>query len=154
MKSTREVKEIIESILEGSELFLVDLTVSTEGSIEVYIDSLEGVNVGTCRQVCKKLDAQLDRETEDFALTVSSAGIGYPFKVPKQYEKNLNKEVEVKLQTGGKMQGILKSYSEAGIILECEEKVAVEGKKKKSIVKMDKDIPFTDIKEVKDIVIF
>ena len=154
MKSKREIKEIIESILEGSELFLVDLTVSTEGTIEVYIDSLEGVNVGTCRQVCKKLDAQLDRETEDFALTVSSAGIGYPFKVPKQYEKNLNKEVEVKLQTGGKIQGILKSYSDAGITLECEEKVAVEGKKKKSIVKMDKDIPFTDIKEVKDIVIF
>ena len=154
MKSTREIKEIIESILEGSELFLVDLTVSTEGTIEVYIDSLQGVNVGTCRQVCKKLEAQLDRETEDFALTVSSAGIGYPFKVSKQYEKNLNKEVEVKLQAGGKIQGILKSYSDAGIVLECEEKVILEGQKKKSIVKIDKDIPFTNIKEVKDIVIF
>lgn len=154
MKSTREIKSIIESLLEGSELFLVDLIVSTENSIEVYIDSLTGVNVGKCREICKKLDAQLDRETEDFALTVSSAGIGYPFKVPKQYEKNLNKEVEVKLQTGEKLQGILKSYSDEGITLECEEKVAVEGKKKKSIVKMDKDIRLADIKEVKDIVIF
>lgn len=154
MKSTREIKSIIESLLEGSELFLVDLIVSTENSIEVYIDSLTGVNVGKCREICKKLDAQLDRETEDFALTVSSAGIGYPFKVPKQYEKNLNKEVEVKLLTGGKLQGILKSYSDEGIVLECEEKVAVEGKKKKSVIKMDKDIRFTDIKEVKDIVIF
>ena len=154
MKSTREIKSIIESLLEGSELFLVDLIVSTENSIEVYIDSLTGVNVGKCREICKKLDAQLDRETEDFALTVSSAGIGYPFKVPKQYEKNLNKEVEVKLQTGEKLQGILKSYSDEDITLECEEKVAVEGKKKKSIVKIDKDIRLTDIKEVKDIVIF
>lgn len=154
MKSKREIQEVIESTLEGSELFLVDLIVSKEDSIEVYIDSLQGVNVETCRQVCKKLEAQLDRETEDFALTVSSAGIGYPFKVPKQYEKNLNKEVEVKLQTGKKIQGILKSYSDAGITLESEEKVAVEGKKKKNIVKIDKDIPFTEIKEVKDIVIF
>lgn len=154
MKSTREIKSIIESLLEGSELFLVDLIVSTENSIEVYIDSLTGVNVGKCREICKKLDAQLDRETEDFCLTVSSAGIGYPFKVPKQYEKNLNKEVEVKLQTGEKLQGILKSYSDEGITLECEEKVAVEGKKKKSIVKIDKDIRLADIKEVKDIVIF
>lgn len=154
MKSKREIQEVIESTLEGSELFLVDLIVSKEDSIEVYIDSLQGVNVETCRQVCKKLEAQLDRETEDFALTVSSAGIGYPFKVPKQYEKNLNKEVEVKLQTGKKIQGILKSYSDAGITLESKEKVAVEGKKKKNIVKIDKDIPFTEIKEVKDIVIF
>ncbi len=154
MKSTREIKEIIEPILEEKELFLVDLIVSADNSIEVYIDSLTGVNVGTCRQVCKELDEQLDRETEDFALTVSSAGIGYPFKVPKQYKKNLNKEVEVKLLTGGKLQGILKSYSDEGIVLECEEKVAVEGKKKKSVIKMDKDIRFTDIKEVKDIVIF
>ena len=104
MKSKREIQEIIESILEEGDLFLVDLIVSSENTIEVYIDSLQGVNVGTCRQICKKLEAQLDRETEDFALTVSSAGIGYPFKVPKQYEKNLNKEVEVKLQTGGKIQ--------------------------------------------------
>lgn len=154
MKSTEEIKEIIKSILEGSELFLVDVSISADNSLEVYIDSLTGVNVGKCREVCKKLDAQLDRETEDFAITVASAGIGYPFKVPQQYEKNLNKEVEAKLLTGEKIQGILKSYSDEGIVLECEEKVAVEGKKKKSLVKIDKSIQFKDIKEVKDIVIF
>ena len=154
MKSTKEIKEIIKSILEGSELFLVDVSISADNSLEVYIDSLTGVNVGKCIEVCKKLDAQLDRETEDFAITVASAGIGYPFKVPQQYEKNLNKEVEAKLLTGEKIQGILKSYSDEGIVLECEEKVAVEGKKKKSLVKIDKSIQFKDIKEVKDIVIF
>ena len=154
MKSTKEIKEIIKSILEGSELFLVDVSISADNSLEVYIDSLTGVNVGKCREVCKKLDAQLDRETQAFPITVASAGLGYPFKVAQQYEKNLNKEVEAKLLTGEKIQGILKSYSDEGIVLECEEKVAVEGKKKKSLVKIDKSIQFKDIKEVKDIVIF
>ena len=66
----------------------------------------------------------------------------------------MGNQVEVKLQNGEKLQGILKSHSEAGIVMECEEKVAVEGKKKKSIVKVEKEIHFTDIKEVKDIVVF
>ena len=154
MKSTEEIKDIIETMLQGTELFLVDLNVSLENSIEVYIDSLKGINVDSCVAISKQLDAQLDRDIEDYDLTVSSAGIGYPFKVPQQYEKNLGNQVEVKLQNGEKLQGILKSHSKAGIVVECEEKVAVEGKKKKSIVKVEKEIHFTDIKEVKDIVVF
>ena len=140
MKSTEEIKDIIETILQGTDLFLVDLKVSPDNSIEVYIDSLKGINVDSCVTLSKQLDAKLDRDTEDFELTVSSAGIGYPFKVT--------------LQNGGKLQGILKSHSNTGIVIECEEKVTVEGKKKKSIVKVEKEIHFTDIKEVKDIVVF
>ena len=149
MKSTEEIKDIIETILQGTDLFLVDLKVSPDNSIEVYIDSLKGINVDSCVTLSKQLDAKLD-----FELTVSSAGIGYPFKVTQQYEKNLGNQVEVKLQNGGKLQGILKSHSNTGIVIECEEKVTVEGKKKKSIVKVEKEIHFTDIKEVKDIVVF
>ena len=154
MKSTAEIKNIIETTLQGTDLFLVDLKVSPDNSIEVYIDSLKGINVDSCVTLSKQLDAKLDRDVEDFELTVSSAGIGYPFKVPQQYEKNLGNQVEVKLQNGGKLQGTLKSHSITGIVIECEEKVAVEGKKKKSIVKVEKEIHFTDIKEVKDIVVF
>mgnify|MGYP003223399319 CR=1 FL=1 len=150
MKSTEEIKDIIETILQGTDLFLVDLKVSPDNSI----DSLKGINVDSCVTLSKQLDAKLDRDTEDFELTVSSAGIGYPFKVTQQYEKNLGNQVEVKLQNGGKLQGTLKSHSITGIVIECEEKVAVEGKKKKSIVKVEKEIHFTDIKEVKDIVVF
>ena len=144
----------IKNLFQEQNLFLVDLTVSPENKIEVFIDSLKGVNVGTCRTVCKELEALLDRESEDFDLTVSSAGIGYPFKVPQQYEKNLNNLVEVRLQNGNKLQGKLKAYSEKGIVLECEEKQSVEGKKKKETVRVEKNIDFIEIKEVKDIVIF
>lgn len=154
MKSTEEIKEMIETLMQGSELFLVDLTISQENAIEVYIDSLKGINVRDCAGFSKQLESQLDREAEDFELTVSSAGIGYPFKTPLQYEKNLNKQVEVKLQNGDKLQGVLKSHSKEGIVIECEEKVTIEGKKKKGVVKVDKEIHFTEIKEVKDIVVF
>lgn len=154
MKSKEEIKRILDTIIEGQGVFLVNLTLSPENVIEVYIDSMTGVNVATCREVCKQLEAQLDRESEDFELTVSSAGIGSPFKVPQQYEKNLNKAVEVKLSNGEKIQGILKTYSEKGISLEQEEKRTIEGTKKKETVKVNRNIDFTEIKEVKDIIIF
>ena len=66
MKSTEEIKDIIETILQGTDLFLVDLKVSPDNSIEVYIDSLKGINVDSCVTLSKQLDAKLDRDTEDF----------------------------------------------------------------------------------------
>lgn len=154
MKSVAEIKEIIGTILEGTDLFLVDLSVSADNSIEVEIDAPKGVNVETCRDVSKKLEERLDRETEDFALTVCSAGIGYPFKVAQQYEKNIGNAVEAKLTNGKKVTGILKAHTPEGITMEVEEKVAVEGQKKKTTVKTEKHFQFTEIKEVKDIVTF
>lgn len=154
MKSVAEIKEIMDTILQGTDLFLVDLSVAADNSIEVEIDAPQGVNVDTCREVSRKLEERLDRETEDFALTVCSAGIGYPFKVPQQYEKNIGNTVEVKLANGQKLEGTLKAYTENGITVEVEEKVAAEGKRKKTTVKTEKDIQFSEIKEVKDIVTF
>ena len=49
-------------------------------------------------------------------------------------------------------EGILKAYDGEKIILECEEKTPVEGKKKKETVKVEKTILLSDIKEIKDIV--
>ena len=154
MKSVAEIKEIMDTILQGTHLFLVDLSVAADNSIEVEIDAPKGVNVDTCREVSRKLEERLDRETEDFALTVCSAGIGYPFKVPQQYEKNIGNTVEVKLANGQKLEGTLKAHTENGITVEVEEKVAAEGKRKKTTVKTEKDIQFSEIKEVKDIVTF
>ena len=154
MKSVAEIKEIMDTILQGTDLFLVDLSVAADNSIEVEIDAPKGVNVDTCREVSRKLEERLDRETEDFALTVCSAGIGYPFKVPQQYEKNIGNTVEVKLANGQKLEGTLKAHTENGITVEVEEKVAAEGKRKKTTVKTEKDIQFSEIKEVKDIIIF
>ena len=154
MKSVAEIKEIMDTILQGTDLFLVDLSVAADNSIEVEIDAPKGVNVDTCWEVSRKLEERLARETEDFALTVCSAGIGYPFKVPQQYEKNIGNTVEVKLANGQKLEGTLKAHTENGITVEVEEKVAAEGKRKKTTVKTEKDIQFSEIKEVKDIVTF
>ncbi|MBS1445010.1 MAG: ribosome assembly cofactor RimP, partial [Odoribacter sp.] len=112
------------------------------------------VDISTCSRISRELEARLDREKEDFELTVSSAGIGYPFKVPGQYLKNIGKKVSVKLVDASRLEGILQSYTPTEIVLACEEKRPIEGKKKKELVKVEKRIPLEQVKEIKDIVSF
>jgi ribosome maturation factor RimP len=153
MRSYAEIKDLIAPILQENELFLVDLTISSNNVIEVYIDSMQGVSVRYCMTVSRALEAKLDRESEDFTLTVYSAGIGFPFKVPQQYEKNVGKEVDVKFSDGKKLRGVLLSYSGDSIKIGYEESVPVEGKKgKKEKISMEKEISLGDVKDVRDVV--
>ncbi|WP_251622661.1 ribosome assembly cofactor RimP [Odoribacter lunatus] len=141
MKSTEELKTIVESLLENSELFLVDISVSKDNKIEILIDSPQGVNITTCIDISRKLDKKLNRDEEDFELTVASAGIGYPFKVEGQYKKNIGNTVEIKLKDKTNLKGTLKNFNGDHIIVETE-----QGK--------TNTIQLADIKEIKDIITF
>lgn len=149
-----EVKQITEQILESKQLFLVDLSVSKNNVIEIFIDAETGVNIQTCMEVSREIEQHFDREAEDFELTVASAGIGYPFKVEGQYKKNIGRSVEVRFNDNTKLTGILKSFTPETVTLEYEEKKAVEGKKKKELVITEKTISREEIKQIRDIVIF
>lgn len=148
---TEYIKAIAEPILENRNLFLVDLKISKDNVIEIFADALQGMNIQTCIEVSREIETRLNRNEEDFELTVSSAGIGYPFKVEGQYKKNLNKTVEIKFQDNSKLTGILKSFNPETLTVEYEEKKVVEGKKKKEIVKTEKILQREEIKEIKDI---
>jgi ribosome maturation factor RimP len=153
MKSMAEISECLDPILQEHGLFLVEVKVSTSNVIEIFIDSMQGVNVRTCITVSRALEAKLDRESEDFTLTVCSAGIGFPFKVPQQYEKNVGKEVVVKGTDGKKTRGMLLAYTGSEITIAYEESVPVEGKKKKKeMVRVEKMFPLAEVKEVRDVV--
>lgn len=154
MKKAEKIKTIVTSLLENSDLFLVNATVSGDNKIEVLIDSPAGVNITTCMEISRQLEEKLDRDTEDFELTVASAGIGYPFLVEGQYKKNIGNSVEIRLKEQGSLSGILKAFNGDHIVIECEEKKAVEGKKKKETVKIEKTVYLSDIKQIKDIVTF
>lgn len=154
MKTAEEIKTIAASLLGNSDLFLVSATVSGDNKIEILIDSPTGVNITTCMEISRQLEKQLDRDAEDFELTVASAGIGYPFLVEGQYRKNIGNTVEVRLKEAGTLNGVLKAYDGDRIVIECEEKKSVEGKKKKETVKTEKTICLSDIRQIKDVVTF
>lgn len=149
-----DIKTIAEPVLEARNLFLVDLKLSKDNTIELFIDSLNGVNIHTCIEISREIESCLDREKEDFGLTVSSAGIGYPFKVNGQFQKNLDKTVEIKLKDNTHFCGLLKSFNEESVTLEVEEKKLVEGSKKKQPVRTEKTIQREEIREIKDVIKF
>lgn len=149
-----DIKTIAESVLEARNLFLVDLKLSKDNTIELFIDSLNGVNIQACIEISREIESHLDREKEDFELTVSSAGIGYPFKVNGQFQKNLDKAVEIKLKDNTRLGGLLKSFNDESVTLELEEKKLVEGSKKKQLVRTEKTIKREEIREIRDVIKF
>lgn len=148
------VKEIIDELIADKDLFVVDVNVSATNAITILIDSMKGVNLETCIILTKEFEAKLDREIEDYELQIASAGIGQPFLIHQQYEKNLGREVEVLSCDGKKYKGTLKELIEGGFVIEYEEKEKIEGKKKKVLVQKLKNFKIEEIKYIKDIVSF
>ncbi len=114
MIQQEEIRRIVGAKLDGSDIYPVDITVSPGNRISVEIDAKEGVSIDFCAELSRYIEAQLDRETEDFELEVGTPGLGQPFKVLQQYQKFAGKEVEVLTVEGKKMSGILLAADEDG----------------------------------------
>ena len=148
------VNQIIEDFIVEKNYYLVDLKITPDNRISIEIDSFNGVSIEFCMELNKHIESQLDREIEDYELEVSSAGLTEPFKVHKQYEKNLGNEVEVLTKVGFKINGILVEIRETDFVLEIEKAEKPEGSKRKIIVKEQLTFLYEDIKTTKYIIRF
>ena len=130
-----EIIDAIESEIVARGLYIIEVTVSKDNDVEIIIESEEGkVELEDCVSISRFFETKFDRETEDYSLTVTSAGLDQPFKVLKQFVKAVGKKVEVQLKGGKKMIAVLEAADEESITLKYSQKEAVEGKKKKEIV--------------------
>ncbi len=125
-----QLKEWIEAYLKDTDYELITLSVSGTNDILVEVDRLAGVDVDFCAELNRYLVERLDAVEPDYSLEVGSVSLTDPFKTKMQYEKNLGHDVEV-LIGGKKMRGQLVSVDEETFSVDMEEKVAVEGKKRK-----------------------
>ncbi|MBS2210420.1 ribosome assembly cofactor RimP [Carboxylicivirga mesophila] len=148
------IEGIITDKLAADEMFLVELVVKPGNKISVMIDNDNGVPISYCIELSKFIEEGLNRDEEDFELEVASAGIGQPFKVKRQYQKNIGREVEVLTLAGKKFTGKLIAVEENGFSVEVEEKVKVEGKKRKELQVKTVNCNFDEVKQVKDIISF
>lgn len=154
MTSDSHIRELAERALEGTDSFLVDVHVTPMNKIIVLIDRDGGVNISQCVEVSRFIEKSLDRDAEDFELEVSSAGLDQPFKVLRQYQKNIGKEVDVKLADGKKIKGNLIRATAEGITIQQVTKERIEGRKAKENVERNFDFTFPEIKETKVIIKF
>jgi ribosome maturation factor RimP len=118
--------------------FLVDVTVSKGNEIVLTIEKDSGsVDLSDCAAVNDAFLAAFDKDVEDYALTVTSAGLDQPFKVLRQYRKALGTQVEVRLKGGQRLIGALIRADEEGIVLKYFRKETLEGSKKKVSVERE-----------------
>lgn len=124
----RAVKQMCQSIADELDFELVDMEYIKEfGSyfLKVYIDRVGGISTDDCEKMSEKLSAMLDEKdpiSEAYYLEVSSPGLDRPLKTDNDLNRNLNKDIEIKLykplNNKKNYEGILVDYSDDEIVIE------------------------------------
>lgn len=144
MDLVQKIQEMLEPLMEGTDVFLVSLKVKPTNNIKVFLDADDGFPISKSSQINRKLRAKIDESglfpEGDYSLEVSSPGIDEPLVLFRQYPKNVGRNIEITQQDGTVVLGKLLSVNEEQIELE----VAGEGKKKTSTLV---SIDFANIKQ-------
>ena len=131
---------MVEQHIQGTDIFLVDVAVKAGNAIRIHVDTPEGISIDACVQISRFLNEELDRDVEDYALEVSSPGLGAPFKVKQQYVINIGRNIDVTYSDGTRVSGKLQSVQDNSIMIQ------IKGE--------DREINFEEIKAAKTIISF
>ena len=154
MIDKQALSEVISANL-GDDLFLIDVTVSRDNVIVVEIDAYErSVTIDDCVALTRAVEAQFDRDVEDYELEVGSAGLTAPFKVKAQYDKNIGNPVEVLTADGRKLKGDLVAATDDDFTVAIEKMVKPEGAKRKVRVVENETLKYNEIKYTKYLIQF
>ena len=149
------VREHIKAVLSNDSFFIVDIEVKRD-TINIYVDKdNEAVGIDDCTEISRGLSERLN--LEDYNLNVSSAGFTQPFKVFRQYTKNIGQPVEVYLKDSSRKTGTLVSAEkEKGITLALKDfrNTRKTKSKKKQPEEGNIFIDFDEINMTKGIVTF
>ena len=95
MITVEQIENLVNEKIEGKDVFLVEVRIRGNNRISVFIDSDMAVNIKACAELSRHIEFNLDRESEDFELEVSSAGLDQPLKLPRQYVKNIGRDLKI-----------------------------------------------------------
>ena len=154
MDKEKVINLLNNALEENKELFLIELKFLADNKIYVEVDGDNGVTLKECIRISREIEHNLDREEDDFSLEVTSPDVANPLKVKRQYIKNMNRILDVKLRDNSNVQGELKNVIENEIELEWKAREPKPiGKGKITVVK-NTTIQFEDILEAKVKIIF
>ena len=150
MVQIEKIKEIVERQIAGSDKFIVDINVSSDNKITVIIDSdVGGIAINDCVDISRAIEDVLNREEEDFELQVESAGLDRPLKMFRQFQKNINNNIDIVFTNGKKLTAKLVAATATNIDVEYSEKTLLENKKRKQFITQTEQIMLADIKSAK-----
>ena len=110
MINKEQIATLAEEAIQGTDLFWVEVKVKPANVIEVYVDADSAVNIDQCVAISRFVESKMDRDVEDFELSVLSWGLSGALKLDRQLQKYVGKDVEVKTKELGKIQGKLMAF--------------------------------------------
>jgi ribosome maturation factor RimP len=153
MQVEKRVIELVEEkISDRPELFLVEVKLLPGNKLIIHVDGDEGISIQDCAAISRHVGFHLEEENtieKAYTLEVSSPGVGEPLKLKRQYEKNIGRELSVKVTGGDIMEGKLLDVNEQSITIEA--KVKEKGKKAQLV---ETSLDFNNIIETKVLISF
>lgn len=136
-----KIESAVESAATDNDAFLVELELKPNNIIVAFVDSDNGLTIEQIKMINRQIESDLDRDVEDFNLTVSSPDLNRPLKTWRQYKKNVGRYLKVKFN----------ERQEEGMLMKVEAKYLVLSvpNKKKSAPNTVLEIQFADIAEAK-----
>lgn len=147
------ITALVEQFVSGTDKFLVSLTITPANVITIEMDADSSIDIDTCVDLSHFIEDHLDRDKEDFELTVSSVSLSEPFKVHRQYLKNIGEMVTV-TTSERKYQGTLLEVTDEGVKVKHIDVVKVPPKNKKKEMEFETFIPFSDIQKTECVIMF
>ena len=97
-----EVEKIVEELLENTalELVAVDYVKERDRYLRVFIDKEGGVDLDDCQDLSRKLEELLDAQDlikTSYILEVSSPGLDRELKKPRDFQREMGKDIDVSL---------------------------------------------------------
>jgi len=142
-----KVKQLLDEGLEQyPSLFLIDLKIDDSNKIIVTLDGDNGVQLQDCIDISRIVENNLDREEQDFALEVASAGVSSPLKLVRQYKKNIGRTLKIKTEATT-IEALLVDATDENITVEWSSREPKKIGKGKETVLYNEKIAYGDIKE-------
>lgn len=97
-----EVEKIVEELLVNTalELVAVDYVKERDWYLRVFIDKEGGVDLDDCQDLSRKLEDLLDAQDlikTSYILEVSSPGLDRELKKPRDFQREMGKDIDVSL---------------------------------------------------------
>ncbi|GGB88322.1 ribosome maturation factor RimP [Dyadobacter sediminis] len=137
MTIKEQLEAMLAPLLDEGNCFLVDIMIKPSKAsqrIIILADSDEGITIQQCTSISRRLAKQLEEQdffSEAYTLEVSSPGLDQPLVLPRQYKKNIGRNLKVALKQGETLAGTLLESDDESITLQLPQP------KKKSKVPVD-----------------
>lgn len=129
VKPISEIRAFLQNIAEPMGIEIVDVEWNdSQCSLTVFIETEKGVDLDTCEKfhnaIMEPIDELDPTYDKPYTLNVSSPGLDRPFKTERDFERNMGKEVEIKLYAPLKgkkyLEGFLTAYDKNSVTVKTE----------------------------------